>query len=192
MPDSQQSASAAKSDSPGIPRLGELTPPTSAPERSETVSGKEPGSAQLSVQGEQFAPFISLVHSYLVSMVNLADQKAAFVFATESAFLGYLLSAGLLKEMDVPVTAWHLPHWFALTTLVLLGLSIGAVLSVVTPRLGGKATGLVYSEQLPLARMAGSTPETLCHRLTQPSASHLPSTPTNSRESRLANTRPYV
>lgn len=85
-----------------------------------------------------------MVHSYLWSSVTFADQKAAFLFASNSAFLGYLLSNGALRQLKPPVTAWQVPQWLSLASLLFLGASIAMAIYVVMPRLGGKQSGLIY------------------------------------------------
>jgi len=140
----QQSLPAMVPESPVTPsQLTGLTLPQPLVDSAAIPTGKEPTSPATHVQNQQFLPFMSLVHSYLWSAVTLADQKAAFVFAVDSAFLGYLLSAGALRQLRTP-GIWHLPQLLALVSLVFLGVSIGGVVSVVMPRLGGKSSGLIY------------------------------------------------
>jgi hypothetical protein len=105
---------------------------------------KEPSSAAGKGQCEQLQSFMSLVHSYLTSAITFADQKAGFLFATDSAFLGYLLSNGLLLRLKTPVSAWHLVQWSSVASLLLLGASNVMAVVVVMPRLGGRHTGLIY------------------------------------------------
>ncbi len=105
---------------------------------------KEPLSGALQAANQQLFPFVSLVHSYLLSGITLADQKAGFLFASDSAFLGYLLSAGLLRELKPGTSPWLLPQWMAFGSLVSLGLSIAIAIFVVMPRLGGSKDGLIY------------------------------------------------
>jgi hypothetical protein len=80
----------------------------------------------------------------LWSSVAFADQKAAFLFAADSAFLGYLLANGLLRQLRRSISAWQLSHWLSLASLLFLGLSIGLAIYVVMPRLGGSRSGLIY------------------------------------------------
>jgi hypothetical protein len=77
-------------------------------------------------------------------MVTLADQKAGFLFAADSAFLGYLISDGLIHQLRLPISDWHMPQWGALASLLFLLVSIGFAIQVVMPRLGGKSDGLIY------------------------------------------------
>lgn len=87
---------------------------------------------------------MSLVHSYLMSAITFADQKAGFLFATDSAFLGYLLSNGLLAQLKHPISAWHATQWCSFASLLLLGSSNVTAVFVVMPRLGGGHAGLIY------------------------------------------------
>jgi hypothetical protein len=87
---------------------------------------------------------MSLVHSYLGSVIAFADQKAGFLFAADSAFLGYLLSRGLLRQLAPENGRWLLHEWLAFGCLISLGISIGAAIYVVTPRLGGNNRGIIY------------------------------------------------
>jgi hypothetical protein len=108
------------------------------------LAAKEPSPAAGKEQAEQFPPFMSLVHSYLMSAITFADQKAGFLFATDSAFLGYLLSNGLLLKLKSPVPGWSVVQWSSLASLLLLGASNVMAVLVVMPRLGGKHAGLIY------------------------------------------------
>lgn len=125
-------------------QLAELTLPQPSPEPAGTSSVKESVSPTSRVEGQQFSSFISVVHSYLWSAITFADQKAALLFATDSAFLGYLLSNGLLHQLKPPIAGWHAAQWAALISLLFLGLSIALAIHVVMPRLAGKHDGLIY------------------------------------------------
>jgi hypothetical protein len=89
--------------------------------------------------GDKFS-FSTFVHGYVAAGILLADQKAAFIFAIDTAFLGYLVTT-------IPVNVRHipLPQQFLLgSALGLLVLSITSVIAVLIPRLGGDVKGLVY------------------------------------------------
>jgi Family of unknown function (DUF5706) len=114
---------------------------------SEPISApntKEPLPSARQAASQQFFPFMSFVHSYLSSAITLADQKAAFLFAADSTFLGYLLSRGIIRQLSPGNVSWLLPEWLALGCLMSLGISIGAAIYVVMPRLGGNSRGLIY------------------------------------------------
>lgn len=139
----QQPIASAPEPTAAPAQLAGLTISPSPGVTSTTADAKESVLTTPKVGSAQFSSFISLVHSYLWSSVTFADQKAAFLFAIDSAFLGYLLSNGLLREMR-HTQAWQLAQWLSLTSLVFFGLSIGMAIYVVMPRLGGNRTGLIY------------------------------------------------
>lgn len=130
--------SAPPSELAGMTLSRPLSDPVSDP------NTKEPLSSSRLAASPQLLPFMSLVHSYLLSAITLADQKAAFLFAADSAFLGYLLSRGLLRQLTPGNASWLLPEWLAFGCLVSLGISIGAAIYVVMPRLGGNSRGIIY------------------------------------------------
>lgn len=117
----------------------------------ETMSGtKESSSPSVAGDPGHFS-FLSLVHSYLWSAVTLADQKAGFLFASSSAFLGYLMSDGILRQMRSPSSLWL--QWSAVASLILLLTSIGLAINVVMPRLGGSKEGLIYFRAIACRKM---------------------------------------
>jgi hypothetical protein len=141
----QQPLSDPSDTSPAPPP--ELARMTLSRPHSEPATGldtKEPSSPPRPAASQQFFPFMSLVHSYLGSAITFADQKAAFLFAADSAFLGYLLSRGLLHQLAPKNGSWLLLEWLAFGCLISLGISIGAAIYVVTPRLGGNDRGIIY------------------------------------------------
>lgn len=139
-----QQPTASADPGPTPPQLANSTIHQASADAADTPATKEPSSPARKEQCDQFPPFMSLVHSYLMSAITFADQKAGFLFATDSAFLGYLLSNGLLLRLKPPVSAWHLVQWSCLASLLLLGASNVMAVLVVMPRLGGKHTGLIY------------------------------------------------
>jgi hypothetical protein len=145
MPSPQQSLTPGAAESMAPPReLADLAlaqPPAGG---ATVASAKEPASPALSSTAPQLPQFMSLVHSYLLSMITLADQKSAFVFTADSAFLGYLLAAGLLHQLQAPPSSWAVRQWCGAMALAFLVCSIAAIINVVMPRLGGKARGLIY------------------------------------------------
>ncbi len=123
-----------------------LSRPTS--DAANDPNAKEPLSSARLAASPQLFPFMSLVHSYLWSAITLADQKAAFLFAADSAFLGYLLSHGLLRQLTRGNAFRLLPEWLALGCLVSLGISVGEAIYVVMPRLGGNSRGMIYFREI--------------------------------------------
>lgn len=143
MPTSQRPTTAADTGAMP-PQLANSTIHQPPADTTGAAATKEPSSAVGKEQCEQFQSFMSLVHSYVMSAITFADQKAGFLFATDSAFLGYLLSNGLLLRLKAPVSAWHLVQWASIASLLLLGASNVMAVLVVMPRLGGRHTGLIY------------------------------------------------
>ena len=95
--------------------------------------------------GTTTGSFLTLTHGYLWSAITFAEQKAAFVFAADSAFLGYLTSSGLLKTILTHApSSWRFAEYFGIVATASFLASIILVLSVVVPRLGGAARGVIY------------------------------------------------
>ena len=140
----QQTLPPAPESSAPPPQLAGLTLPRPPLGPTGNPGTKEPTSSPEKVGSQQLLSFISLVHSYLLSTVTLADQKAAFLFAADSAFLGYLMSDGLIRQLRPPPSGWQMTQWSALASLLILGVSIAMAIYVVMPRLGGRSSGLIY------------------------------------------------
>ena len=140
----QPAPSGAESSSAPPSQLAESTLPQPSPEPVGESSTKESVSPTPGAEGQQLPSFISIVHSYLWSAVTFADQKAALLFASDSAFLGYLLANGLLHQLKPAMQGWHASQWLALISLLFLGLSIALAINVVMPRFAGKRDGLIY------------------------------------------------
>src|SRR5579863_1797470 len=123
------------------PELEGLSLPHPTPSPGTPAGTKDSASAPPPPQPSYFS-FSSLAHSYLWSAITLADQKAGFLFASSSAFLGYLMSDGILRQLRANNPGW--PRLTAACALVLLLMSIGLSINVVMPRLGGNSGGLIY------------------------------------------------
>jgi pycsar effector protein len=80
----------------------------------------------------------------LWSSILLAEQKAAFTFAVDSALLAYLFKDGLLANLAKDFPTWNLRDYAGSVAAFLLSASIVAVVTVVMPRLGGANLGLIY------------------------------------------------
>lgn len=103
----------------------------------ESVNPQEVASGTAACDRFLFGKF---VHDYTWGNILLAEQKAAFVFAAETAFVGYLIT-------KIPANFVHLgmpEKVFIVLTFVLMGLSVSAVAMAVVPRLGGDLRGLIY------------------------------------------------
>jgi hypothetical protein len=91
--------------------------------------------------------FVSDTQAHLRDSINLADQKAGFLFATVTAVLAYLHTSGGTQRW---LTALRQGGWGVgevLASLAVLGLVAGAVcaLFVVVPRIRGTVRGVVAS-----------------------------------------------
>jgi hypothetical protein len=111
---------------------------TDAPEKERALAVTDTGLA------DRIEGFSSRTHDYVWSALTFAEQKAAFIFTADTAFLGYLLSSGALQVMTTRHARWDWRTYLALSAIVLLLGSIANALSAVMPRLGGNAAGLIY------------------------------------------------
>lgn len=109
--------------------------------------------AQLQDRPEQLADLESVnafardAHDHLSNSIQLADQKAGYLFATVTAVLAYLHSTNVTHRC---LTAIKSGQWGFAETLILIaiaGLVVGAIGSmvVVVPRMRGSAKGIVAS-----------------------------------------------
>lgn len=101
---------------------------------------KESVTTDIEAFSENRFPFGSFVHNYVWASIQFAEQKAAFVFAVDSAFLGYLVTTIPSNLLQIA----PLQQVLIASALMLLGSSIAAVLTVIMPRLGGDFKGIVY------------------------------------------------
>ena len=165
MPTSQRPTTAADTGAMP-PQLANSTIHQPPADTTGAAATKEPSSAVGKEQCEQFQSFMSLVHSYVMSAITFADQKAGFLFATDSAFLGYLLSNGLLLRLKAPVSAWHLVQWASIASLLLLGASNvnGCSRRDATPRGKAYGTDLFQSNRKPQAQIGIRQRSSLLYR----------------------------
>jgi len=124
------------------PELEGLSLPKPAAASFESRVGAKESASTPATRDPGYFSFSSFVHSYLWSAVTFADQKAGFLFASSSAFLGYLMSDGMLRQLRYPASPWL--RWIAASSLIFLVASIGLAINVVMPRLGGRSSGLIY------------------------------------------------
>jgi hypothetical protein len=88
--------------------------------------------------------FATHVHEYLRDYIELADKKAAFVFAAVSAFLAYLQTKDAALRWWRDPRTWGLADVLSITVTVLLLLADLMAYLTVAPRLGGPKAPLVY------------------------------------------------
>src|ERR1041385_7624583 len=89
-------------------------------------------------------PFPEFIHEYLSDHIELADQKAGFVFAAVSAVLAYLVTKDVLSPLKSWLTTGTPPKGSdCLVLIAILVLWFSAMFSiwVIAPRLWGKRSG---------------------------------------------------
>ncbi len=113
--------------------------------REEQVSGKV---ASIPVppqsEGANVETFAKDSQDYLRTFLQLADQKAAFVFTAVGAMLTALFSLGTHKRFLVPVADYSFASSLALAGMAGLLLSAGFAVAVVLPRESAGGAGLFY------------------------------------------------
>jgi hypothetical protein len=115
------------------------------PPVSRMVVGKQKEPAAPVSPDARFAPetrfpFGSFVHEYIWGSILLAEQKAAFIFAADTAFIGYLVAT-------IPTDFGHLQMSLMAILVCAFSLLIGSIsatVSIVMPRLGGDLRGMIY------------------------------------------------
>jgi len=96
------------------------------------------------VLSDKVLPFATFEHGYLWSNVLFAEQKAAFIFAADSAFIGYLTAKGVLTRIASNPYSWDLKSYLAALAVAALGFSVASIIGVVMPRVTGDPSGLVF------------------------------------------------
>jgi hypothetical protein len=114
----------------------------------ETVA---PTSADMQAGPKDRFQFGSFVHDYVRAHILLAEQKAAFVFAADIAFVSYLVTTIPSDFVHTP----RLQQGLIISALLFLLFSLGAVIAVVTPQLGGDLRGLIYFKAISNRPTAG-------------------------------------
>jgi len=122
--------------------------------------------------------FSSDTHDYLSGQIEFGEQKAAFVFAADTAFLGYLFSLGVVEPLFT-VHRWSAQTYFGVSSILLLLISVAIAVAAVLPRLAANPSGLIYfgniasrTRETYIREVIGSSPEDLvkavlehCHEL---------------------------
>lgn len=140
---SDEVAQAPASTAPSLPS-GAAEPLLSAVETA-TAPTVETGPVRTTVPfAGHHTGFAGFVHQYVREYIQLADQKAAFVFAASAALLAFLYNSGASKLWLKAPTNWA---WIdAVAFLSMVGLAVTSFLAVITvfPRMGGAKRGLVF------------------------------------------------
>lgn len=157
----QQNAQAPQGPTPEIPSevQGKSLVPTSLPPGGKAEPKDEPRSRrrtkeEITKSTETPAMFASDVHKYIREYIQLADQKAAFLFAAVAAMLAYLHGKGVTKLWLKDPRQWGLQDCVAFACVA--GLVIGAVAAIcsIVPRLQGAARGIFFWKAITLFESA--------------------------------------
>ena len=108
------------------------------------AGGSESAPQERAASQTYVSDFAGDVHSYIREFIVLADQKAAFLFATVAAMLAYLQANGVGERWLKDPSSWDFGSVIA--SISVLGLVVGAMsaLLAVLPQLGGNPTGLLF------------------------------------------------
>jgi Family of unknown function (DUF5706) len=116
---------------------------------------------------QAIATFSSDTHEYLSGQIEFGEQKAAFVFAADTAFLGYLFSLGVVEPLFM-AHRWSAQTYFGVSSIVLLLISVAIAVAAVLPRLAANPSGLIYfgniasrTKETYVRDVVGSSPEAL-------------------------------
>lgn len=141
--DSNQSSLGPRAASPAIPTAkGESIAPVE-----EVVAPQgEPGIVPMDSRAlrDDHAEFGEFAHQQVREYIQLADQKAGFLFAAASVMLGYL------HEQEASSLWWKSPFGWgfggALAFVAMLGLAVAIFLAAATvyPRTPGASDGLLF------------------------------------------------
>ena len=143
MPTKNEPISDGSEKLPTPPELTGISLDTSPQSSKSPVLGEKESTRpniSLSSPENDKSHFLSFVHDHVWANIQFAEQKAAFVFAANTAFLGYIVSTIPAHFGDLNLTKQIL----LIVTIVFLLISIGTVISIITPRLAGHTKGLVY------------------------------------------------
>lgn len=104
--------------------------------------------AQFSNQDDQVFQFSKHVHSYIRDYINLADQKAAFIFAIGTSLLAFLNQSGITKVWKQGTMS--LISIVVIISLVSIGSSVLLSILVVAPNLnpGSGRRGYIFWESI--------------------------------------------
>jgi hypothetical protein len=118
-------------------------------QKAETKLKKEPQPTKTK-KTENHAAFANDLHGYIRDHIQLADQKAVFLFAAVGTMLAFLHGKGITKIWMTDPRQWHLPEVFSFVAVI--GLLIGALASfwVIVPRLRGAPRGFIYWKSIKL------------------------------------------
>jgi len=153
-PQTSQTTELTSSDVPPSIQGTSLTPgsakSTAPPEQKPEAKLKKEHQPTIPKKADSHATFTNDLHGYIRSHIQLADQKAAFLFAAVGTMLAFLHNKGITKIWMTDPRQWHSPEVLALVAEV--GLLIGALAAfwVIVPRLRGAPRGIIYWKSITL------------------------------------------
>ena len=115
----------------------------------ETKLKKEPQPAKPK-KTESHSAFTNDLHGYIRGHIQLADQKAVFLFAAVGTMLAFLHSKGITKIWMTDPRLWHLPEVFSFVAVICLLVGALASFWVIVPRLRGAPRGFIYWKSITL------------------------------------------
>lgn len=118
---------------------------------------------------ENACNFCEFTHEYLRQYIELADQKAAFLFAIVSAIPAYIITSKI-SPFAVPFN-WDISNWAHISgkaSLFLFLISSIACILVVLPRLRQKNNpGLIFWEEIVAVNSADDYAKMICNNNAQ-------------------------
>ena len=96
----------------------------------------------------EYAWFARGIHEYIRSYITLADQKAAFFFASAAALLVFLYKDHAIERWLKDPRTWAVGDLFSFLGVVGLAVTALLTISVVAPRLKGSKRGRVFWEAI--------------------------------------------
>lgn len=93
--------------------------------------------------------FSHFVHEYVREYIQLADQKAGFVFAASSALLAFLYNENFQINWLIPIDDWKLLSFLSFGAMILLAVATLFSLFTLIPRTSGSRRGLIFWDAIP-------------------------------------------
>jgi hypothetical protein len=92
--------------------------------------------------------FARHTHEYIREYIQMADQKAAFVFATGSALLAFLYSNQASQAWLRNPLTWATKSFVSLIAMFGLAIAAALAVAVVVPRRRGSRRGFIFWESI--------------------------------------------
>lgn len=92
--------------------------------------------------------FTAFAHKYIRDYINLADQKATFLFTGATALLAFLYNKDVSERWLKPVMQWNILDTIAFVAMAALAVGAFLALLVVIPRTPGSRRGFLFWEAI--------------------------------------------